>query len=183
VQSAPFARTLALLLPLGLLAVSFPSCSSSSASEASDGGGDDNTAISLDSTLPSDDSDLCDPCEQVCPCTLSDTFYNAAQCETVVCGPSLMWGGVSCSGGPGCPPDADDGAECDPCVQVCACLPGQHFFNKAQCMEELCGDGGTWGGISCETGPGCDGGSDAASSEAGADAAPGPEASVEAGAD
>jgi hypothetical protein len=179
VQFARFVRTSVLLLPVGLLAAGFPSCSNSSATGASDGGGDDNAAINLDSTLPSDDSDLCDPCEQVCPCTLSDTFYNAAQCETVVCGPSLMWGGVSCSDGPGCPPDAGDGAECDPCVQVCDCLPGQKFFNLAQCMEEVCGDGGTWGGISCETGPGCVD----ASADVATEAAPGPEASVEAGAD
>jgi hypothetical protein len=180
VQFARFIRTSVLLLPLGLLAAGFPSCSNSNASGASDGG-DDRSAIDLDSTLP-DDGNVCDPCEQVCPCTLGDTFYNTAQCKTEVCGASQMWGGVSCSEGPGCPP-------CDPCTQMCPCFLGDIFFNPAMCDYEICGMSLMWGGVSCTVGPGCpdagDGGSDAASNDAdvATEAAPGPEASVEAGAD
>jgi hypothetical protein len=112
-------------------------------------------AIDLDSTLPLIEASTCDPCVRVCPCTPGDYFYNPARCGNEYCGSNGVWGGVSCTVGPGCP-------ACDPCKQMCACTPGDWLFNDAACIVEYCPDNAMWGGWNC-VGPGCP-------EEAGADA-------------
>lgn len=168
-----------------------PSCKNNSNGVVEDEAGDGcPSSIPLDSTVP-DDTSSCDPCSQVCPCTPGDTFFNAAACETVVCGPNGEWGGINCAVGDGCPDAGDDMIICDPCLQVCPCTPGDYFDNVPACETLYCPDSGEWGVFTC-IGAGCqDASGDVAASESGADAisdagseaAQGNEASIEAGAD
>lgn len=192
VRFARLLSTFAASFAVATLAAGFPSCSNSSDNGSGDAG-DDRMAIDLDSTLPPIDANTCDPCVQRCPCTPGDTFYNPARCGSEVCGANGVWGGVSCTVGPGCPQeDAGDGALCEPCSQVCTCAQGARFYNPALCEWVVCGSSGMWGGVSCIADAGCpqEAGDDAASptdatadgpSEASADAPS--EASLEAGGD
>ncbi len=175
-----FARSLstfAASLAVAGLAASFPACSNSGDNGSGDSGDDGMSAISLDSTLPPGDVSACDPCQSVCACQPGDMFYNQARCGYEVCGQNGLWGGVSCTVGPGCP-------ACDPCKQMCPCTYTDTVFNDAACIVEVCPQSGMWGEWNC-TGPGClpeagvdggdaslDGGSDVAANEAGADVMP-----------
>jgi hypothetical protein len=142
-------------LEIALLGACWTSCSSGSsgAGAANDAGGDGG-ATSADSTLLDDSG--CDPCAGVCPCTFGDSFFNTGKCETVTCGPSGMWGG-SCLG-VGCPEDAGPDVydpNCNPCSQVCACVPGNWFYDSLACTRVTCGASGVWGGPGTCMGNGC----------------------------
>ena len=47
-----------------------------------------------------------------------------------------------------------EGPACDPCLQVCACTPGDMYFSPGNCMTVTCGPSGMWGGGGC-VGLGC----------------------------
>ncbi len=49
--------------------------------------------------------------------------------------------------------------DCNPCLQVCACTPGDTFFATGSCMTYTCVSG-TWGAFDC-LGLGCDEAGDA----------------------
>jgi hypothetical protein len=48
---------------------------------------------------------------------------------------------------------AEDNFDCNPCLTVCDCTPGDTFFNPGTCETVTC-NSGTWGGESC-LGLGC----------------------------
>jgi len=76
-----------------------------------------------------------------------------------------------------------EGPTCNPCLQVCACTPGDTYFSPGNCMTVTCGPSGTWGGGGC-VGLGCvDATDDGEAGETDATTEVGAEASAEASAD
>jgi hypothetical protein len=153
-------RTALTVLALLLVGASWTSCSSSSNGAAPADAGSDADGTAMDSTIQEDSG--CNPCFEVCGCTPGDTFVINGACKTITCGSSEQWGIVDCE--TSCPEAGDEGAldaECDPCTEVCACIPGSGFLNDLGCGTAYCPASGMWGGAGfC---PSCDASSDGAS--------------------
>jgi hypothetical protein len=87
-------RSLNAALVFLCLGAAGPSCQSVPAVAIVDDAGDDGGDAAFDSTAPAD-ADQCNPCVDVCPCTLGDTLY-AGTCIVMTCSTGT-WGGNGCA--------------------------------------------------------------------------------------